>query len=124
MGLTDTDTLKGKITLATSPTSLCWGKPSEFVKKLTEILTVRFPVSRDNQFTVVGHQTPSLDDKGKCGPGLQLVEIGLAGTPLLRDNGDGCMSIILVRLFGWLETQETFPMVSNWWKQECRCLLV
>jgi len=65
MGLTDVDTLKGKIELETSPSNLCWGKPIDFVKKLTDILTVKFPVSLNNQFTVVGSETPSLDDKGK-----------------------------------------------------------
>lgn len=65
MGLTDNDTLQGKIEIATPPIRLCWGKPLEFVKSLTEILTVRFPVNQNNEFTIVGFETPSPDDRGK-----------------------------------------------------------
>ena len=65
MGITDRDMLKGKLEVQGSPSSICWGKPAEFIKALTKVLTVKFPVNTNNDFVVVGHEPPSTDDKGR-----------------------------------------------------------
>ncbi len=54
------------------PPDLCWGRPDDFVKLLTEILTVELSTSPNNEFVIVGHQTPGEDDKGKLWIKLQI----------------------------------------------------
>lgn len=63
--ITAVDTLVGEITLENKPREICWGTPDDFLKLLTQVLSVRFPVNLANEFVVVGFQTPSPDDQGR-----------------------------------------------------------
>lgn len=65
MATTDFDTLRGRLKLTGRPANLCWGNPLEFIKLLTKLLSVEFPVNMDLKLIVVGHQTPSPDDADK-----------------------------------------------------------
>ena len=62
MASNEFDTLEGSLVIASRPTTLCYGKPWDFVRALLNILKVSFPVNRNNKFIVVGHETPSSDE--------------------------------------------------------------
>lgn len=64
MALTRTKVL-AKLKSTHIPADLCWGKPREFVQKLTEILTAELSVSPNHDFVIIGHTNPSEDDKEK-----------------------------------------------------------
>lgn len=57
--------VKGELRIGKLPKDLCWGKPSDFVKKLVEILSVNLFINPGNDFVVFGFQTPSADDTGR-----------------------------------------------------------
>lgn len=65
MANTDFDTLSGQLTIGERPTKLSYGKPWDFVKALTSILKVSFPVNRNNKFVVDGSEAPNVDDRDK-----------------------------------------------------------
>lgn len=62
MAITDTDELVGKLEISGRPRDLCWGKPWDFIKSLTEIVRVRFPSGKGHALIVSSHETPSPDD--------------------------------------------------------------
>jgi hypothetical protein len=59
------DELKGNLDIKKLPADLCYGLPTEFVKKLQDILEPNILVNPGNKFVVVGHATPAPEDKGK-----------------------------------------------------------
>lgn len=65
MAVTDFDTLVGELEISARPATLCYGRPWDFVSNLVKILTVKFPVNRNNKFIVSGPETPGTDDTDK-----------------------------------------------------------
>lgn len=47
------------------PPDLCWGKPEEFLKAIEEAMDVILQLNSNNDFVVIGHETPSADDKNR-----------------------------------------------------------
>jgi len=61
----DFDTLAGKLEIASRPSTLCYGKPLEFIDKLVEIFRATFPVNKNHKFVVYGSGQPGVDDIDK-----------------------------------------------------------
>lgn len=60
-----TEKVSARLILKDVPPGVCWGKPEDFIKLLTSALGVELAVSRLTDFVIIGHQTPTADDKGR-----------------------------------------------------------
>lgn len=63
MAVTDSDSLSGSLEIVGRPRAIKWSTPLEFIKFLTEIFRVKFPVNPGNKFIVTGPASPSPDDQ-------------------------------------------------------------
>lgn len=59
------DKLSVALAVKRIPEKLCWGKPRDFIENLTQYLTAELDVESRLNLVVVGHETPTEDDKDR-----------------------------------------------------------
>jgi len=65
MAADEFNTLEGKLEIASRPSTLCFGKPLEFLENLTKYLRVSFPIFKTHKFVLVDTREPDVDDVDK-----------------------------------------------------------